>query len=255
MQKKQLLFAVVGIAFVGQATAADLPVRSPYRPVPAVAPVAAYNWTGIYLGGHGGYGWGRAKWSDVQALDTAFEDDTLSGEGPDHKPKGAIAGGQLGFQYQWGAFVFGIELSGAWANLRDKSCCEFGALDDNYTTTIHSIYQAVGRLGVAAGPWHGYIKGGYAGGRVGIDLVDHVGVPTNGSDKQWTDGFVLGGGLEYALTPFLILGVDYSYIHLNNRDHTLNLINDGSVTYSVAVPEIHAVVGRVSYKFNMPGIW
>ena len=103
MQKRELLFAVVGIAFAGQATAADLPARSPYRPVPAVVPVAAYDWTGIYFGGHGGYGWGSAKWSDVQALDTASEDDTLSGEGPSHRPKGAIAGGQLGFQYQWGA--------------------------------------------------------------------------------------------------------------------------------------------------------
>jgi opacity protein-like surface antigen len=89
---------------------------------------------------------------------------------------------------------------------------------------------------------------------VGIELVDHIGVPTSGSDKQWTDGFVLGGGLEYALAPYLILGVDYSYIHLNDRDHTLNLIGDGSVTYSVAVPTIHAVVGRVSYKFNVPSI-
>ena len=252
---KKILFAIAAIALAGPATAADLPARSPYRPVPAVAPVAAYGWTGIYIGGHGGYGWGSATWSEIQALDTASEDDTLSGQGPSHRPRGFIAGGHLGLQYQYGAFVFGLELSGAWADLKGTSCCQFGTFDDNYTTTIHSIYQFVGRFGFASAFWHAYLKGGYAGGRVGIDLVDHVGFPTSGGDKQWTDGFVLGGGLEYALTPFLILGVDYSFIRLNNRDHTLNLINDGSVTYNVAVPDIHAIVGRVSYKFNMPSIY
>jgi outer membrane immunogenic protein len=251
-----LLLALVAIAFAGPATAADLPARYPYRAVPAAAPLTSvYSWSGVYVGGHGGYGWARAHWSDIQALDTASEDDTLSGEGPRHKPQGPMAGGHLGFQYQWGWVVAGLEFSGAWAKLQANSCCEFGVLDDHYTTTINSLYQVVGRLGFAAGVWHGYIKGGYAGARVGIELVDHVGTPTSGISKQWTDGFVLGGGLEYAITPYVILGVDYSYIQLNDRPHTLDLIGDGAVTYNVAIPAIQAVVGRVSYKFNVPSVW
>lgn len=250
---KQFLLAIATVCIAGHASAADLPARIPYPPAPAPVVVEEYNWSGVYFGGHGGYGWGRAKWRDVQALDTALADDTLDGEGPSHKLKGPVVGGHLGLQYQWGPAVFGFEFSGAWASLRATSCCEFGALDDNYATTIHSIYQAVGRLGLAGGPWHGYIKGGYAGARVGIELVDRV-WPTNGRSKQLTDGFVVGGGLEYAATSYLILGVDYSFIRLNDRDHTLNLIGDGSVTYNVAVPAIHAVLGRASFKFNVPTI-
>src|SRR4051812_270190 len=37
------------------ALAADLPVKAPM-----VAPVAVYNWTGLYIGGNAGYSWGRA---------------------------------------------------------------------------------------------------------------------------------------------------------------------------------------------------
>lgn len=242
---QKILSAVAIITLAGPAAAADLPAR--YRPVPAVAPVATYDWTGIYLGGHGGYGRGSAQWSEIAGLSTAVQDDTVTGQGPSHRPRGAIAGGHVGLQYQWDAFVFGLEFSGAWTNLQDSSCCLFGALDDHYTTTIHSLYQFVGRLGFAFGAWHTYIKGGYAGGRVGIKLADPV---TSGAEKQWTDGFVAGGGLEFALTPYVILGADYSYIRLNTLDHTLPLIGDGTVAYDVKIPGIHAIVGRASYKFG-----
>jgi outer membrane immunogenic protein len=242
---------VAGLAF-GQsdfAMAADLrtPVRVTSPPI-----VSEYDWTGIYLGGHGGYGWGNVSWGDIQALDTAAEDDTLDGEGPRHRPRGAIAGGHVGAQYQWGALVMGLEVSGAFAWMRATSCCQFGALDDVYTTRIESIFQAVGRMGFAAGLWHGYIKGGYAGARVGIEIVDSVGTPTRGADKQWRDGFSVGGGLEFAITPNWIAGMDYSYINLSNQDQTISLIGDGSVTYGVAVPTIHAVVGRLTYKVGAP---
>jgi outer membrane immunogenic protein len=213
------------------------------------------DWSGVYFGAHGGYGWGRMRWSENQALDTAFADDTFAGEGPNHGLKGAVAGGHLGIQYQWGWLVYGIEFAGAWANLQGKSCCEFGARDDTYTSSVQSIYQAVGRLGFASGPWHGYVKGGYAGGRVGIELVDNSGLPTSGRDRQWINGFTVGGGLEWAVTPYVILGVDYSYIQFSERDYTLSLIGDGSVTYRVAGPSVQVVVGRVSYKFNPPALW
>src|SRR5262249_29699110 len=152
--------AVAAVAI--PAAAADLPSRAA-RVAPLTAPPPAYDWSGVYLGGHGGYGWGRVNWSELEALDTAVEDDTLNGQGPCYRVKGQIAGGRLGLQYHWGAVVAGLEFSGAWANLTAPSCCQYGLADDTYTSTVHSIYQVVGRLGLAGGQWHGYVKGGYAG--------------------------------------------------------------------------------------------
>src|SRR5664279_372777 len=50
-----LLAAVAVIGFASVASAADMPVKA----APMVAPVAAYNWTGFYVGVNGGYGEGN----------------------------------------------------------------------------------------------------------------------------------------------------------------------------------------------------
>src|SRR5262249_29876509 len=44
-------------AFGSVATAADMPVKAPVAPAPAA--IAAYNWTGFYIGAHGGGGWAK----------------------------------------------------------------------------------------------------------------------------------------------------------------------------------------------------
>ena len=60
MRCKSLLLATVSsLAIIGAvhvAAAADLPARAP---VPVKAPIvaAAYNWTGFYIGIHGGGAW------------------------------------------------------------------------------------------------------------------------------------------------------------------------------------------------------
>src|SRR5258708_6698132 len=51
--------AIAALIAAGPALAADLPLKAP----PPV--VAAWNWSGFYIGGHGGYGWGRNSQTDV----------------------------------------------------------------------------------------------------------------------------------------------------------------------------------------------
>src|SRR5262245_61977156 len=60
MKHKVMAGALAGVFAAASlaAHAADLPPRPPYTPPPAVV-VPAYNWTGIYIGVNGGYGWGR----------------------------------------------------------------------------------------------------------------------------------------------------------------------------------------------------
>jgi hypothetical protein len=61
---KGLLFlAIFSIIAVGQASAADLPVRTAPAPYIPVGP-PIYNWGGLYVGINGGYGFGQSQWSD-----------------------------------------------------------------------------------------------------------------------------------------------------------------------------------------------
>ena len=111
----------------GMAFAADLPVSGPYRPGPFMVrqPV---EWTGLYFGANAGYGWGKYS-SNITfagggasgltnpitgitpqgiivpvAGPTELSGTRVPGSG---SPSGAIAGGQIGFNWQAGMFVFG----------------------------------------------------------------------------------------------------------------------------------------------------
>ena len=79
--------------FGTSAYAADLPQRPAYKQPVVMAPV--YNWTGCYLGGNIGAGWGRA--------DLSGSGGSVSGTN-----SGFAGGGQIGCDYQFGQWVFGI---------------------------------------------------------------------------------------------------------------------------------------------------
>ena len=96
--KKLLLTSVALTAlFGGSAFAADL--RPAYKAAPLPPPV--YSWTGIYWGVNVGYSWGEAK-NDVTLLGVG----TASAS---QKMDGVIGGFQAGYNYQFGAWVWGFE--------------------------------------------------------------------------------------------------------------------------------------------------
>src|SRR5580658_9533993 len=100
---KRLLIAGVGlIALVGAALGADLPpAPTPYYKAPAFAP-PPYSWTGFYIGINGGGALGRSNW------------DTAGGFNVD----GGVVGGTIGYNYQIGRAVLGVEGDLDWSGLR-----------------------------------------------------------------------------------------------------------------------------------------
>jgi outer membrane immunogenic protein len=95
--KKLLLATTAFVALAaGSASAADMAVRPAMAPPPPV-----YTWTGLFLGVNIGYSWGQAKY-----------DATFSGVGTVSSSQdidGVIGGGQTGYNYQFGAWVWGFE--------------------------------------------------------------------------------------------------------------------------------------------------
>src|SRR5262245_61596084 len=110
------LATVSSLALVGAvsaANAADLPARMPVKAPEVVAP-AAFDWTGFYIGVHGGGAW----------LD--HHQSTRLGNGicpPSQREctlrtTGGTFGGFAGYNFQAGRLVYGIEADASWLGTR-----------------------------------------------------------------------------------------------------------------------------------------
>src|SRR5262249_44495862 len=94
------------LLFAGPALAADLATKPLYKAAPAVVPV--FSWTGFYIGGNVGYGWGDGK-TDVSPGPNAATFVNLLPQTLSAKPDGVIGGGQFGYNWQTGTWVWGLE--------------------------------------------------------------------------------------------------------------------------------------------------
>jgi opacity protein-like surface antigen len=95
---KKFLLATTALCFGSGATmAADIAVA------PSTAPAVSNSWAGFYLGAHGGYGWGNNDFSAVLSANPFFAVGGI-------KSRGALYGGQAGYNWQYGRGVAGVEL-------------------------------------------------------------------------------------------------------------------------------------------------
>ena len=106
MPIRNVILAISALAFSSiAASAADMAMRTKAPPI-VVDP--SYNWSGFYIGGNVGYGWGDADTSfNPLPSAAAFVNLAPTTLGPD--PQGVIGGVQAGYNWQAGKFVVGLE--------------------------------------------------------------------------------------------------------------------------------------------------
>jgi outer membrane immunogenic protein len=167
--KKFLLAGAAFVVLMGAAQAADLPsTEEPvFTPAPTVAP--AFSWTGFYAGVNLGYGWGEFTADAGPITDTAH---------------GFLGGAQIGYNYQFGGVVAGIEADWQLSNMSSPVTGGGDVFINNFGT-------ARVRLGFAADRFLPYLTGGYAFANTELD------VPGN-NDTAFHNGWVIGAGVEYA---------------------------------------------------------
>jgi outer membrane immunogenic protein len=189
---KRVFLALVGLAaLTGTAAAADLPPRmapAPYYKAPAE--VQVYNWTGFYIGINGGGGFGRSDWDSI---------------GSSFDVSGGLVGGTVGYNYQFGQAVVGVEGDIDWADINGttNTACPFGCkTTDNWLSTVR------GRLGYAADRFMPFITGGAAFGDIRASTPGFAGA--SNTEAGWT----VGAGLEFAIAGSWTAKAEYLYVNL-----------------------------------------
>jgi len=207
MNKIFVAFAAAAIAAVSlPAVAADLPARMPVK-APIAAPSPAYNWSGFYFGVHAGYGWGEL----TSAADTTI----------DHEPTGGLFGGQIGYNWQSGQFVFGIEADFAFSTIDGDDISTAGGFTTLADHDMKFLGTARGRIGLAHDRVLFYATGGFAWARVEGRL--NVLTVGTGSDEITLTGWTAGGGLEFAFTRNLSARIEYLYVDFQKEPTTITI--------------------------------
>jgi outer membrane immunogenic protein len=214
-------------AFGVTANAADL--RRPAVAAPAyVSP--PYNWTGFFIGAHIGGGW-----TNKEFFDPVF------GIRGDVDADGFLGGVQIGYNWQTGPWVFGIEGQFSWADLSGSAIGGFGSVEVDYLGSI------AGRIGYAWDRVMLYVKGGggYAHDRYNVTALG-VALATADSDTRW--GWMLGAGLEYGFTPNWSMKIEYNYMDFGSDSVSFASIV-GPFTLDID-QQIHVVKAGINYRFG-----
>jgi len=223
MKIKRCLLASAASLLPFAANAADLPVKAPL-PAP---PPPAFTWTGLYLGASAGFITQGTTFTDVGTATSPsfglFAE--IPGETLGINGAGGIFGFDIGYNYQIGPWVLGVEadISGTTLN-NSTSALAFGEFPSSISSKLPGLATLRGRVGYAFDRLLIYATGGFAAGTVS-NTVSVSGLPAafSAATGDWqTTGWTVGGGIEYAFTYNWILRLEGLYVDLGSVTATNN---------------------------------
>ncbi|MFA6265754.1 MAG: outer membrane protein [Pseudolabrys sp.] len=220
-----LLPGIVALSVLSApAFAADVAARPQAAPVYKAPAAQAFDWSGFYLGLNGGYALGRSSWDDPAVGAGSGKFDT----------RGALIGGQVGYNWQTGNTVFGLESDIDWANLNGTAstggvCATNGGGECRTEQSWFGTTRA--RLGYSFGNILPYVTGGLAYG-------DIKAVQPTGTSRDTKAGWTAGGGVEYGITKNWSAKAEYLHIDLG----TATFMGAASGTNTLSVPITEDIV-------------
>ena len=237
MRCAMLAFGLASATLFGSAAMAADISRPVYKAPPAGVLPATYDWTGFYVGGHIGYGWSKNTFTDP------FVPFSASGT----NANGIMGGGQVGFNYQIGQFVLGVEGDMSGSGIKGGP----SVLGATFNTNTDWTATLTGRAGLAFDRWLVYGKGGaaWASDKYSFTSVTPTLLPTfNGSETRW--GWMVGAGLEYAFYDNWSAKIEYNYLGL--RSNNLQFTDTtGQFFLNIGTQQqLHLVKAGLNYRWG-----
>lgn len=237
MQNVRAVLITAVCVFSRIAAAADIPMKLPPADVTATP---AYSWTGLYIGGNVGVAWSSIDWTFFNGATSEPISQNVSNW---------VAGGQIGYLYQFNTnWVAGVEVSWSGTDLKETSVSS--AVPDRLRQSkITDLLLVTGRIGYASSDWLGYVKGGYANSNVDFNTVVASNALATTSSSGRDSGWIVGGGVEYAISPYISAGLEYNFVRVNVGDR------NQAVTPGFVIPEtvtsVHSDVQTVWARLNV----
>ena len=184
----------------------------------APAAPAAHNWSGFYIGAYLGVDWGYTDWNfaDGSDIDPHFA--------------GFLGGGEIGYNYQVGKWVFGAEADLGWTNARGVQPCPTDFFH-NCEIKTDWLSTATARVGYAY--WDRLLTYVKAGAVIAQDRAEAVcdtgsrptlvsldGCPSQG-DSKTRAGWTVGWGTEFGLTQNLSVKSEMMYFDLGSDRYNI----------------------------------
>jgi outer membrane immunogenic protein len=224
---KKVSIAVIGgaaMSIASLAQAADLPYRSAAPGNYDYPP--SFTWTGFYAGVNLGGGIGNFSGSGAPYF------------GSD--PSGWLAGFTAGYNYQSGNLLLGGEADYDWSRIASDASVFPGVAS---TGIVQNMTTIRARFGYAMDRILVYGTGGYAGASV-RGVLSNVAQSAFADQSYWANGFALGVGAEYALTPHITAKAEYLYTSLGNSTYFAGTPNVSNVGANLSL-----LRAGVNYKF------
>jgi high affinity Mn2+ porin len=220
------------LALACPAVAADMPVKAPHLQ-------SVFDWTGLYIGAHAGFGRGS---SSAVLTDPALATTSNSFGG-------MIGGVQAGYNVQLSSgLLLGVEADLTFPNylVSNADISMLATARSAVTEHLDYLGTARGRIGYAAGHWLVYATGGlaWAGERF-------FSAPAIGDEEKRLNvrpGWAAGAGVEYGFAPHWNVRLEYLYSQFGKAD-----IAFPSGTRYVSTLDFQSIRVGLNRKVDWPG--
>jgi outer membrane immunogenic protein len=171
----------------------------------AVACPAHADWKGPYVGAGVGAFWGVSNWTPYESF-APFPATPLRMDFD-----GVLFSGKFGYRTQAGNFVFGVEGEYSKGHVDGSAPCIGDATALTCETELRSQVKVTGQMGYSLGDWLPYLSAGYVQASVRATALDASSVPQL-IGKGTHNGVLVGGGLDYRISRWVSIGVEYQHI-------------------------------------------
>lgn len=259
---KRVFAAIIVFTTAGGSTwAADVPRKMPLKAAttPVVAPAPPFTWTGCYLGGQVGGGWGHK----VLSNSTGFEFPVFGGPAPlsagspssfDNTASGFLGGGQAGCKLQFGSnWVIGIDGDYSAAELVSSKdlTIEFphGAVPATHRTKADWLASATANIGYSFDRLLLYAKGGAAWVHDKYGFSGTIsGDPFDFEASETRRGWTVGAGIEYAFSKNVSAKIEYDIYNFGNRN--VAFASQFPSTVSTGSADIKQYINAIKFGLN-----